>query len=277
MKTVFNINNNQSQVASSARIIEISEAQLAFIYYSISPYEVQQIKIFSFDKNEGFKQVAAQLKECFTIENSAQEINETDIYINAKELSLVPENLHSAENNKDLLNFIFGEDANSHIQNERLNNTDIVLVYRLPKEIAEAVGEFYPGSKIKHSISKQYKTPENSSAHIFCLVGYSYAKIFVFNNNQFLLQRYFHYATADDMAYQLLNICAQLNIEVAEVQLNLSGFIEANSNLYAALHKYFLNIGFENIAENLQIKTETETYPAHLFYPLFQLLPNENN
>ncbi len=277
MKTVFNINNNHSQAASSGRIIEISEAQLAFIYYSISPYEVQQIKIFSFDKKEGNKQVALQLKECFENENKAQGINETDIYINAKELSFVPENLHRTENNKDLLNFIFGEDTNSVIQNEQVTNTEIVLVYRLPIEITEAVGEFYPGSKIKHSIGKQYKIPENSSAQIFCLVGYSYAKIFVFNNNQFLLQRYFHYATADDMAYQLLNTCAQLNIEVEEVQLNLSGFIEANSNLYTALHKYFLNIGFENIAENLQINTETETYPAHLFYPLFQLLPNENN
>lgn len=278
MKTVFNITNNQSQLASTSRIVEISEEQLAFIYYSVSPYQVQQIKIFALDKKEGKAHIAAQLKECFTLENEAQaEIVSNSIYVNNKELTLVPQNLHKPENDTELLNFIFGEDANSVIQNEALPATEIQLIYRLPKEIASVVGEFFPGSLLKHSVSKQFKIPADSAAQIFCLVGYSYAKIFVFNNNQFLLQRYFHYVTADDMAYQLLNTCTQLNVNVEEVQLKLSEFIEPNSNLYAALHKYFLNIEFETTGENLHLNSEAEVYPPHLFFPLFQLLPNENN
>ena len=278
MKTVFKINNSQSQRTSTERIIEISDEQLAFIYYGISPLEVQQIKIFALDPKEGKAQLAFQLNELFTAENTEHaDIIKTTIYANYKELSLVPQQLHKAENDKDVLNFIFGEDESCIVQNETLPNTEIKLLYRIPNEINTVLGEFYPGNKIQHSIGKQFKMPENSEPQIFCLVGYSNAKIFIFNNNEFLLQRYFHYSTADDMAYQLLNSCSQLNLDITDVQLKLSGFIEADSNLYAALHKYFLNIEFENFTENLDINLDAETYPPHMFYPLYQLLPNENH
>ena len=277
MKTVFNIINNQSNATTIGRIVEISEEQLAFIYYSSSPRAVQQIKIFTLEKNEGNAHLADQLKQLFEAENkNYKNISQTDIYLNYKEVTLIPNSLHHTENGKDTLNFIFGADKSSEIQNEVLSNTDIGLLYRLSDEVNKAVGEFYPGSSIKHSIGKQFRMAAGEGSQIICMVGYSYAKILVFNNSNFLLLRYFHYATADDMAYELLNTCAQLNLDVAEVQLKLSGFIEADSNLYAALQKYFLNIDFEIIEESLQIKTEGEIYPPHLFYPLFQLLPNEN-
>ena len=277
MKTVFNINNNESRATSTARVIVISEEQLAYIYYSNSPLEVQQIKIFSLDRKEGNAQLAAQLRDLFTAENAAHsDVHETSIYVNNKELTLVPQTLHIAENAENILNLIFGEDVASTTQNENLPNTEIQMLYRTPNEVNAVVGEFYPGIKLQHSIGKQFKMPLSSAPQIFCLVGYSYAKIFVFDKQEFLLQRYFHYATADDMAYQLLNTCTQLNLDLTEVEFKLSGFIEANSNLYAALHKYFLNIEFENVAEAVQINTAAEAYPQHMFFPLYQLLPNEN-
>ncbi len=278
MKTVFNINNNEAKQTSTNRIIEISDEQLAFIYFSSSPLEIQQIKIYTPDKKEGIAVLTAGLEQLFDIENK-EPYNKlsTSIYLNYKELSLLPQHLHKAENEKDVLNFIYGEAPDSLIFNEAIPNSSIQLLYRMPAAVSSVIGEFYQGTEIKHSTGKQFKIPENNAAQIYCLVGYSYAKIFVYNNNEFLLQRNFHYESADDMAYQLLNTCAQLQFDVAEVRLKLSGFIEANSNLYAAIHKYFLNIHFETVEEAVQINTSAENYPAHMFYPLYQLLPDENN
>ena len=79
------------------------------------------------------------------------------------------------------------------------------------------------------------------------------------------------YQSPEDAAFHLLNICQSFDIMVDKLVLKLCGMIDKQSNLYAALYKYFLNIEFEAAKGDLVPGEEIKNYPTHFFSHLFAM------
>jgi preprotein translocase subunit SecA len=79
----------------------------------------------------------------------------------------------------------------------------------------------------------------------------------------------FEFSTPDDAVYHLLNICQSFEVDATKTGLIISGMVDANSNLYNELYKYFLKIDFTTLPENFNYTEEIKNSPAHYFSHLF--------
>lgn len=79
------------------------------------------------------------------------------------------------------------------------------------------------------------------------------------------------YQNPEDAAYHLLNVCQCFDMAADNVVLQLSGMIDVQSNLYAALYKYFLNIRLEVLPGDVSYNDEIDKYPPHFFSHLFAM------
>ena len=66
-----------------------------------------------------------------------------------------------------------------------------------------------------------------------------------------------------------LNICQSFETDATQAVLTISGMVDADSNLFTELHKYFLQINFANLPDNFNYTHEIKNYPAHYFSHLF--------
>lgn len=86
-------------------------------------------------------------------------------------------------------------------------------------------------------------------------------------NNKLLIAKCFRFNTVEDMNYQLLNICRQLNISPAEVAVTVQGLVIDGSPLHQSLLKYFAEVQFTN-ADVADWGSAFKTIPDHYFTAL---------
>ncbi len=85
------------------------------------------------------------------------------------------------------------------------------------------------------------------------------------------LMQTFYYQDTKDVAYYLLNCCHQLDINQEEVRLLVGGLIDRQSALSTELHKYFLQITFEEIDESIKVTDELKELPLHYFSSILKM------
>jgi hypothetical protein len=85
------------------------------------------------------------------------------------------------------------------------------------------------------------------------------------------LMQTFSYHDTKDVAYYLLNCCRQLGIDPEEVKLLIGGLIDRQSALSVELHKYFLEVIFEEIDESIKVTDELKELPLHYFSSILKM------
>jgi hypothetical protein len=88
-------------------------------------------------------------------------------------------------------------------------------------------------------------------------------------NGQLQVIQNFEFNTPEDAIYHLLNICQSFETDATQTILTVSGMVDADSNLYNELHKYFLQINFADLPDNFKYTEEIKNYPVHYFSHLF--------
>ena len=95
--------------------------------------------------------------------------------------------------------------------------------------------------------------------------------VVVFKKGQLQLIQTFVYHDAKDALYYLLNCCKQFDINIPELQLEVSGLIDKHSSMFRELLKYFENISFEETGDTIKITDELNEYPLHYFSSLLKM------
>jgi hypothetical protein len=95
--------------------------------------------------------------------------------------------------------------------------------------------------------------------------------VIIFKNGQLQLIQTFPYHDSKDPAYHLLNCCQQLKLDPEKLVFEASGLVERQSALYNELYKYFLQLSFEHIEDNIIITDELKEYPLHYFSSLLKM------
>jgi hypothetical protein len=85
------------------------------------------------------------------------------------------------------------------------------------------------------------------------------------------LMQTFYYQDTKDVVYHLLNCCHQLGISQENVRLLVGGLIDRQSALSTELHKYFLQITFEEIDESIKVTDELKELPLHYFSSILKM------
>ena len=272
MKSAFKIFSVQEQNNDNHLLIEAGCESISFLLFSKSPFAVNGLIIYNLEKNLLPPELAEEINNCINSESMLrQSFNSCTICYNFKESMLVPQQYFDAPAQSEILDLFFGNSNASIVYCDKLTEQKMLNVYRVEEIIALVLQEFYPGATHIHASSLQVnKLPEQSNS-LSCIVYHNGIKIILCKENKLQLVQYFSYNVALDVAYHLLNVCAQHNIPTDEVNILLSGMIDEQSNLYNEIYKYFLNIQFDKPTMEVALADGILEYPAHFFSHLISL------
>jgi hypothetical protein len=88
---------------------------------------------------------------------------------------------------------------------------------------------------------------------------------------QLQLIQNFEFNTPEDVAYHVLNVCKNFEVDASATVVTVSGMIDANSNLYNGLYKYVASVKFYELPGNHNYAAAIKEHPAHYFSHLFAL------
>jgi len=95
--------------------------------------------------------------------------------------------------------------------------------------------------------------------------------VIILKENKLFLAQTFFYSTPEDVLYNLLKCCQQLNLSQQQLKVFLSGLIEKDSAIYRELYKYFINLEFETLKGEIKLAKELKVHPEHYFSSISKL------
>ena len=269
MKAAFKILPELSVGKEYHLLAEAGRDSISLVWYSKEPLKMEGLFIYQPARNSSDTTLAEDIQKLLATEQLPH-YHSAVICYNFKETLLVPGKFYNNDNSADMLDCIYGDMPGNPLFSEKLKETDAYNIYRVPGAIHEAFSNRFFAAGTFHSNS--LLVPYLQQEELYCIVYNSCIKVLLFKEGKLQLAQLFDYNTPADVAYHLLNTCAQHHIDPAAITLTLSGFIDQQSNLYEELYRYFLNIQMEELPQDTAVADGIKAYPEHFFSFLIALV-----
>ncbi|MDB5201068.1 MAG: hypothetical protein JWQ27_477 [Ferruginibacter sp.] len=267
MKIAFNLAGEINEQAQHL-LIEAGNTALSFILFNKDPLQITGVLTANFDEQLSDLDRANQARVLLEKETILRQNYRTvNICYNNAESILVPPALFQPDNRKAMLDIQFGERGDAIICHDHANG--IMNVYRAGKNIDAVLRAFYPMAAIHHATSLQWRALQDRGTDMYCIFYHNSFKVFLYKDGALQIVQHFSYHTAADVIYYLLGCCQAFDVDVNKVDLVVAGMIDERSNLYSELHKYFLQLRFDDPA--IQTSDAIRGLPAHFFSHLMLL------
>lgn len=162
------------------------------------------------------------------------------IHISTPHFVLCPSEFYVSEKKHLLLNFVHPVSSNEVI----LNNTfkDIKVVFGISQNIYQHLLQTFPSANLYHSstaiLNLFYYHPLLIHSKLWIHLHPTYIEVVAKNEKQFLFYNTFDVQTSLDILYYLLFCIQQLNWEVKETDVYLSGNISSQHTVFQLVQKY---------------------------------------
>ena len=212
------------------------------------------------------------LKEIFNSENLLQkQYAKTHIFWSFTESILIPAELMNADRNLNMLNLVFGDAKQGIIRSDFLYKHNLHNVYRTPQSAIDIFSTYLPVATQTHLFTTIVNRDIPDGNHLYTVFYSNSITIMLCKAGKLQLIQNFAYNSPDDCIFHLLNVCKGFDVSVDAVTLHINGMIDAQSGLYAAIYKYFLNIDFDKLTDEYTYHENIKAYPSHFFSHLFAL------
>lgn len=197
---------------------------------------------------------------------------QTAIAYDASEFVQIPSVVYKYEDGQLHLDALYGKTVHANIISENLPALYLYNIYRVPANLHSSISRKFLNGKFWHLYTVILKnfTSQQSGA-IFIDFKTDEFSVVVLKENKLLLCQTFAYSAPEDVLYYLLKCCQQLNLSQQQVQLCLSGLIEKDSALYRELYKYFINLEFESLSNEIKLTTALTVHPQHYYSSISKL------
>jgi len=197
---------------------------------------------------------------------------QTAVAYDANESVQIPSVVYRYEEGQLHLDALYGKTIHANIISENLPVLYLYNIYRIPASLHSSISRKFLSGKSWHLytvILKNFSSQQSGSMFIdFKTDEFS---VVVLKENKLLLCQTFAYSAPEDVLYYLLKCCQQLDLSQQEVQLFLSGLIEKDSALYRELYKYFINLEFESLSNDIKLTTALTVHPQHFYSSISKL------
>lgn len=262
VKSTFYINNFNSTQAAHL-IIEIGKNDVAFVvlqnnvFTALASYQITSIN---------------DINDLFATENLLQNsFIKVDVVYSNKESVLVPPAYFNATAANNYIELIYGNVVQGQIKTDFLFRHNIHTVYKIEDELYKVVASKFSFTNTSHLYSILPDIAGLKGNKLVVVFYQNRLVVLCCKENKLQLIQQFEYANENDVAYYLLAIIEQHNLDVNELQVELSGMINNTSNLYNELHKYFKHLVFATLPTTFSYTADIEQLPAHYFAHLFTI------
>lgn len=200
-----------------------------------------------------------------------QRFNKTHIIYDYTPSVMVPDQYMSGNENRAMLELVYGDQRDAVIRNDYLSRHWIHNIYSIPSPVDAVMTRYFSWATCSHLFSLLPDIIQSGGNHLYCILDTEQLTVLLQKDGKLQLTQHFSFKTPEDVAYHLLNICTNFEVNVKEVSVHITGMIDADSALYKELYKYFLNIIFEGLPAAFQYPEQINEYPAHYFSHLFAI------
>lgn len=267
---------SEEELLQSRLLVEVNANSFTYVLLNQRNMSPLVVKYYQLEHIKG-RPLTETLREIFEEDELLRRpVKETLLVYNFPESSLVPETLFSMDTNKEMTEIIHGNLQKGLILSEKIPWWELFNVYRIPQDLHKLLQQQFTAGKYWHYYSlllKSYKMFD-SKEEADCIKVIFYADkmiAMVLKKGKIQLMQTFHYQDSKDVAYHLLNCCHQLGIRQEEVSLLVGGLIDRQSALSTELHKYFLQVSFEEIDESIRVTDELKELPLHYFSSILKM------
>lgn len=210
----------------------------------------------------------------FFVENSFMNnrYHQTAIAFDANECVQIPSVVYKNEDGQLHLDAIYGKDVQVNIVSENLPALNLYNVYRMPSNLHTTISRKFLSGKFWHLYTVVLKNaPLQQTESMFIDFKTDEFSLIILRESKLLLCQTFMYTTPDDVLYYLLKCCQHLNLSQKQTKISLSGLIEKDSVLYRELYKYFIDLEFESLANDIKLAEELSAHPQHYYSSISKL------
>ncbi|MCA1758914.1 MAG: DUF3822 family protein, partial [Bacteroidales bacterium] len=166
-------------------------------------------------------------------------------FIFTENFTLVPAEYSGDEQIENLTSFLFQQDSNNKLIENKIDALNAHLIFQLSTEVMDVLhNQFNNNIEIIHPVSNLLICPvepkKRNSAVILTTKKYFY--LIVTRNSKLILANSFQAEHLNDLVYNVLNTFQQLEIARSETYLYVSGSENVNSEIEDLLKPYFENI-----------------------------------
>lgn len=271
MKALFEILPSVLDTENCKLIMEVSSEGVACAIKNEETNTFQGIAVYHFDKSRpqsGFSialQILIHQKEWL-----AKKFKKSIIVYSFPESVLVPYALYDRAENENVLHLLHGGFENEYaLHTDVLASLNVYNVFRVPKPLNDVIESHFTDATCMHQYTALLNK-EKLDGNVLSVIFYAHKMVVsLLKDGRNMLVNSYGYRTGEDVSYHLLNICKEFKIENPFLEIN--GLLEENSVLYKELYKYFLNIHFSALLDNVSYDETILQYPAHYFSHIFAL------
>jgi hypothetical protein len=260
------IDFNSAQLFAEAGPMGISLAVLA------ADNCFSAVIIYPFAAGLNDAEISEKLGEiCNSEDLLKKQYSKTHLFWAFTESILVPAELMNADRNQNMLNLVFGDAKQGSIRSDFLYRHNLHNVYRIPEQWIDIFSNCLPVATQTHMFSCIVNKDVPAGNHLFTVFYSNSLTIMLCKDGKLQVIQNFNYTHADDCVFHLLNVCKGFDVKPDSVVLHINGMIDANSGLYEAVYKYFLQIEFDTLPDGYAYYEKIKDHPPHFFSHLFTL------
>ncbi len=266
MKVAFKISPIIIDVANTCLSIEVCDDEISFFISTKNDFSIIGFYNFQFEKYIHPINYATAIKNIIDKETELQQaFANVKVFYNTGICTLIPTKYFKETEKENLLSLMCGPLEAVNIFQENLINIDAKIIYGVSNKMYDSINNCFPKNTFHHSTSKQIQNGATVSDQLHCMVYNSFVKLILYKNSKLQIVQYVDYTNPEDVSYYLLQICKQFFIELSTLQIVLSGAIVEQSNLYENIYRYFLNVSFASLPNDIAIANELKYLPQHFF------------
>ena len=269
VQPTFQIPVTVTDTSHSGLYIELGATGLSYVVMDHQK-NISGAVLYSFspelDQSELLEAIQTVLKQEKSLSNRFEK---THIIWSFPECLLVPHELMDDAHAGEMLDLVYGDAENATLKTDFIYQLNMHALYRIPEQIEKLMRSHFSSATQVHQYALlpvcSNKVPDEL--------------LLIFYNNRFTAMlhvagklqmiRSFNFQQPLDALYHLLNMSTQFNLDVNTIQLRLCGMVDAKSNLFETISKYFLHIEMVQWPADITCKTATDQFPPHFFSQVF--------
>lgn len=271
MKTYFEILSPSIYDDECTLVCEVSNEGIACTIKNEREQKYIGVAVYNFDKSRpqvGFPialQILFNSKSFFS-----KRFKKVSLVFSVSESVLIPFKLYDSSYSEKAISLLHGDlDTRTTVLTDVISESECYNCFRMDEAVHKVLEEQFPNAHFWHQYSVLMGSYSLPAPRMF-VIFYSYKMVVaVFSDERCQLINSYPYQCVEDVSFYLLSICEALNLK--DIDIEVSGFIEKNSALYQEVYKYFKNISFAELPEFCKFSEEILLHPSHYFSHMFAL------
>jgi hypothetical protein len=189
--------------------------------------------------------------------------------------TLIPAALFLEENKREYLDFNLEWEKDDVVLHDCLKNLGIYNIYTVSEKLQNDIRETFPYARLCHvssvlmeSLYMNYKNLMGTGK-IFLNVRDEEFDLMIFQEKQLTYKNSFPFKVAEDLAYYLIFVMEQMNLNPEETPLVVVGDADRKSGIYDLLFRYVRSVDFAGRNETFNYSYVLNDIPGQFYYTLF--------